>query len=142
MIREYKNIAEGEHFTAEELSRLGEELRQNRPTNVVSEAPQYMYSQPHYVKGTIKLTWIEPDNVSIMFSQMFETLDEALKNTQGKKDWLIFTLKEAEGNSYKWELLPYGESKNYINSMKVNNFVEEYGIYVLIGLGALILLKK
>jgi hypothetical protein len=107
------------------------------------EVPKEMYAQSSpYLKGTIKLTWIDPSDFSVLSSEMFETLEEALKNTKDKKDWLVFRLKESDGNKYKWELLPYGESKNYINSMKVSDFIDKYGIYVLIGIGALILVKE
>ncbi len=110
---------------------------------MLKEAPQYMYAESSpYLKGTIKLTWIDPNDFSVLSSEMFETLEEALKNTADKKDWLVFRLKESDGNKYKWELLPYGESKNYINSMKVSDFLDKYGLYLLIGLGIVILTKE
>jgi hypothetical protein len=110
---------------------------------MLQEAPKYMYSETSpYVKGTIKLTWIDPKNFAILSSKMYETLDEALKNTQGKKDWLIFRLVESDGNSYKWELLPYGDSKSYLNSMKAFDFVEKNGLYILLGLGVILLIKE
>jgi hypothetical protein len=108
---------------------------------MMQEAPQYMYETSPYVQGSIKLTWIDPTNYNILNSEIFQTIDEALKNTKGKNDWLVFRLAESDGNKYKWELLPFGESKNYINSMKTFDFVEKYGLYVLIGFGVLILMK-
>jgi hypothetical protein len=110
---------------------------------MLQEAPKYMYAESSpYMKGTIKLTWIDPKNYGILCSKMFETLDEALKNTEDKKDWLVFRLVESDGDSYKWELLPYGESKSYLSSMKVSDFLEKYGLYVLLGLGIILISKK
>ena len=35
-----------------------------------------------YDLNTIKLTWIKPDDYTILHSKMFDSLDEALKNVR------------------------------------------------------------
>lgn len=74
-----------------------------------------------YPIGQIKLTWINPNNYEILESQFFNSIPEAIQYAQGRKDWLIFELKETNGNYYNWQLLPYGEHRKYINGMKARD---------------------
>lgn len=95
-----------------------------------------------YKPGTIKLTWIEPSDYSLLSSAMYESVEDALKNTGGKKNWLIFRLKSVEGDNYTWELLPYGVSGKYIAGMKVyDNPILKFGGIALAGLGVFFIVK-
>jgi hypothetical protein len=98
-----------------------------------------------YKTGTIKLTWIDPRNYKFLESKMFDTVEQALLNVptflkQG--DFLIFKLVETDGNQYRWELLNYGRSNEYINGMKFrDNKALYYGTMGLAVLGAIFLIK-
>jgi hypothetical protein len=74
-----------------------------------------------YPIGQIKLTWINPDNYNNLESNFFASIPEAITYAQGRKDWLIFKLKNNEGNFYSWELLPYGAHRKYVNGMKARD---------------------
>lgn len=100
-----------------------------------------------YKIGTIKLTWIDPNDYRLLSSAMYTTVEEALSNTAGKKNWLIFKLKSVSGDNYTWDLLSYGVSDKYVTGMKVNDSpVLKYGGYALMILGAYyvgsVLIKK
>jgi hypothetical protein len=89
-----------------------------------------------YKIGTIKLTWIDPNDYRVLSSAMYSTVEQALSNTAGKKNWLIFKLRSVSGDNYSWELLPYGVSDKYVTGMKVNdNPILKYGSYALMLLG-------
>ena len=88
-----------------------------------------------YGKGTIKLTWINPNDYNILESAMYSSVNEALKNIPKnikKNDFLIFELVSTDGVQYKWKLLPYGRSNQYKYGMEFfdNNLV----FYGLMGL--------
>ena len=97
-----------------------------------------------YSEGTIKLTWINPSDYTILESSMYDSVNTALKNIGDKKDWMIFQLQKVEGDSYKWKLLPYGKYKSFVNGMRFRNSglygitifsiacLSFYGIYKLI----------
>lgn len=70
-----------------------------------------------YANGTIKLTWVDKNDNKILYSKMFNDVEEALKNTYEKKNWLIFKLRHSSNDGYDWELLPYGRSKSYKRSI-------------------------
>lgn len=70
-----------------------------------------------YGKGTIKLTWTDTHDNNIIRSEMFDSLEEALKNTYDKKRWLVFKLTNSGGDKYEWELLPYGYGTSYKRTM-------------------------
>lgn len=92
-----------------------------------------------YKVGTIKLTWIDPDNYKILSGKMFNTVDEALNNVPKSKgdNWLLFKLLKTDGEEYNWELLPYGKYKGYEYGMKVrDNKLLYYGGISLMLLGA------
>jgi hypothetical protein len=88
-----------------------------------------------YEVGTIKLTWIDPKDFTILESSMFNTIEDALENVGDRKDWMIFKLEDVEGDSYKWKLQPYGSYKSFVNGMKFRNS-GFYGItmFALVGL--------
>ncbi len=99
-----------------------------------------------YKIGTIKLTWINPKDYTILQSKMFKSVDEALQNipTSIKKDeYMIFELTETDGVSYKWKLLPYGNYNSFIRSMEFrDNKLLYYGSMSLALIGALYVIKS
>lgn len=84
-----------------------------------------------YKEGTIKLTWINPQDFTILNSSMFNDIDSALNNTSDKKDWMIFQLDKVDNDNYTWKLLPYGKYKSFINGMKFRNS-GFYGISIVL----------
>lgn len=74
-----------------------------------------------YQEGTIKLTWINPQDFTILNSSMYNDVDSALKNTSDKKDWMIFKLDKVNNDNYSWKLMPYGKYKSFINGMRFRN---------------------
>jgi hypothetical protein len=92
--------------------------------------------EPLYGSGTIKLTWINPNNYSILESKMFpkENLQQALEESKGKNKWMIFELKSTSGDQYSWSLLPYGEAKSFVRTMQ---FRDSIWYPLLIGAGIL-----
>lgn len=101
-----------------------------------------MKEETIYPVGTIKLTWIDDLNNSILHSKMYKSVDEALKNTQSKKNWLIFNLKSVDGDNYTWDLLPYGTSKKYQLGMSfVDNKILMLSSLTLVGLGVFYVFK-
>ena len=84
-----------------------------------------------YQEGTIKLTWINPQDFTILNSSMFDDIDSALKNTDDKKDWMIFQLEKVDNDNYTWKLLPYGKYKSFVNGMKFRNS-GFYGISIVL----------
>jgi hypothetical protein len=76
-----------------------------------------------YQKGTIKLTWINPNDYTILDSKMFkpDELEKALKEADEKKDWMLFQLETTKNDSYSWKLLPYGTADSFVRSMKLRD---------------------
>jgi len=74
-----------------------------------------------YKEGTIKLTWINLQDSTILESSMHNSIEHALetaRKTQLGEKFLIMELIITNGKQYKWKLLPYGEFKEYIVGMK------------------------
>jgi hypothetical protein len=96
-----------------------------------------------YSEGTIKLTWIDPKNYTILNSAMFETIDGAISKAPKDNDnWLLFKLETTDGLNYTWKLLPYGQYKEYISGMKFrDNPFLYYGTLALMILGAFSIVK-
>jgi hypothetical protein len=98
-----------------------------------------------YKIGTIKLTWIDPKDYTILESKMFNSVDEALKNIPSEvkeNEFMIFELIKTDGNSYEWKLLPYGIHKRFVQGMEFrDNKLYYYGSMGLGVLGAFYLLK-
>lgn len=98
-----------------------------------------------YKLGTIKLTWINPSDYTILESKMFDSVDEALKNLPSnikKEDFMIFKLTKTDGTAYEWKLLPYGNHSEFIRSMEFrNNKFLFYGSIALGVMGAIYVLK-
>jgi hypothetical protein len=98
-----------------------------------------------YKLGTIKLTWINPSDYTILESKMFDSVDEALKNLPSnikKEDFMILKLIKTDGTAYEWKLLPYGNHSDFVRSMEFrDNKLYYYGSMGLGVLGAVYLLK-
>jgi hypothetical protein len=98
-----------------------------------------------YKLGTIKLTWIDPNDYTILESKMFDSVEEALKNipTNIKKNqYMIFKLVKSDGVAYEWKLFPYGIHNDFVSGMKCrDNKLYYYGSMGLGVLGAVYLLK-
>ena len=76
-----------------------------------------------YQLGTIKLTWIDPNDYTVLESKMFKAneLELALKTADTKKDWMLFQLQKNYKDDYSWKLLPYGTSESFVRSMKLRD---------------------
>ena len=98
-----------------------------------------------YKLGTIKLTWINPTDYTILQSKMFDSVEEAIKNLPKeikKNQYMIFKLIKSDGVAYEWKLLPYGISNDFVRSMQFrDNKLYYYGSMGLGVLGAFYLLK-
>lgn len=97
-----------------------------------------------YKNGTIKLTWINPSDYTILESKMFSSVNEALANIPASRgnNWLLFKLVQSDGTQYKWKLLQYGKWKGYVSGMKFrDNPILKYGSIALIIYGAYSLYK-
>lgn len=98
-----------------------------------------------YKIGTIKLTWINPNDYTILESKMFDSVEEALKNIPKnikQEDYMIFKLIKTDGTAYEWKLLPYGNQSEFIRSMEFrNNKFLFYGSIALSVMGAIYVLK-
>lgn len=62
--------------------------------------------------GTIKAAWINEFDSDILESKMYDSIEEAIKDSEGK-EYLIFELEDSEDGHYKWSLLPHGMYKEY-----------------------------
>jgi hypothetical protein len=98
-----------------------------------------------YKLGTIKLTWIDPNDYTILESKMFDSVEEAIKNIPTdikKNEFMIFKLVKSDGLAYEWKLLPYGNHNDFVSGMKFrDNKLYYYGSMGLGVLGAFYLLK-
>jgi len=98
-----------------------------------------------YNKGTIKLTWINPKDNTILESSMFSSVGEALKNLPADiepNNFLIFELYQTDGKKYKWKLLPYGRYSQYKYGMEFfDNDLIFYSTITLTLIGVIFILK-
>jgi hypothetical protein len=98
-----------------------------------------------YKLGTIKLTWINPKDYTILASKMFSSVDEALKSIPKNiksNEFLIFELIKSDGVSYEWKLLPYGLYNRFVQGMKFrDNKMLYYGSMALGIIGAIYIIK-
>jgi hypothetical protein len=98
-----------------------------------------------YRLGTLKLTWINPNDFTILESQMYDSdeLEKALREAESKPDWMLFQLMSTKDDGYQWKLLPYGTYKSFVRSMKWRK--SDWTPFILIagiGLGAYLVLDK
>lgn len=94
-----------------------------------------------YPLGTIKVTWIDKDDFTVLKSQMYpkDQLEKALAFSKALgvgSDFMIFQLIEIPSqDAYRWKLLPYGDAKKFIKSMEYQNSRFLQG---LVGLGLIL----
>lgn len=96
--------------------------------------------------GTIKKTWIDPSDYTILKSKMFNNLQDAkLFEPESKRDNYLYFQLQSYGKDdliYTWKLLPYGKHSEYVNGMKLkDNPIAKYGIPALALCGAFFLGK-
>jgi hypothetical protein len=98
-----------------------------------------------YKLGTIKLTWVDPNDYTILESKMFNSVDEALKNIPSEikdNEYMIFELIKSDGTAYEWKLLPFGIHNRFVQGMEFrDNKLYYYGSMALGVLGAFYFLK-
>ena len=94
-----------------------------------------------YNKGTIKVAWFKNQNYNLLYSKMFNNLEDALSFAAKIKDFMIMELVESVEDEYKWKLLPYGNYQQYNYGMKIVKnkpilmgltFLACFGLYKLI----------
>tara|TARA_R110001606_G_C15120302_1_gene621992 strand:- start:194 stop:496 length:303 start_codon:yes stop_codon:yes gene_type:complete len=96
-----------------------------------------------YKIGTIKVAWINPNNYDELSSTMYSSLSDAINATKDKSDFMIMKLIQNEGDSYKWEVLPYGDYKSYNYGMKISkNPLIKYTLAGLALFGAYSIFKR
>lgn len=104
-----------------------------------------MNNELPYELGTIKLTWINPKDYTILASKMFSSVNEALKSIPKNiksNEFLIFELIKSDGVSYEWKLLPYGLYNRFVQGMKFrDNKILYYGSMALSIIGAIYIIK-
>ena len=88
-----------------------------------------------YQIGTLKVAWVE-DNVEYLSSDMFKPneLDRAIAHGEKVGDYMIMQLVQQEKDLYRWRVLPYGNYKQYLSSMRLRRkfdklFSNESGYY-------------
>jgi hypothetical protein len=75
-----------------------------------------------YETGTLKLTWIDPKDYTVLNSVMFKKneLSKALEYAKRfGSDFMLFELIQTKNDAYSWKLLPYGDAKRFVSTMKV-----------------------
>lgn len=72
-----------------------------------------------YPIGTLKVAWVE-SNVEYLSSDMFKPneLDKAISYGEKVGDYMIMQLVAQEKDLYRWRVLPYGNHKQYLTSMR------------------------
>ncbi len=99
-----------------------------------------------YKEGTIKFTWISPNDYNYLNRVMYDTVQEAIDNRKKfvlDERWLIMKLIKTDGNQYEWKLLPYGQYKSYRNGMIVrDNKLLYYGSVLLMIYGGYAIFQK
>jgi len=93
-----------------------------------------------YPVGTIKLTWIDPEDYSLLNGQMFDSIEDAEKFANENEigsNWLIFKLVTTNGNRYEWKVLPYGKQDTYKNAVQLfNSKIIKFLIVAVVLLGS------
>lgn len=76
-----------------------------------------------YPVGTIKLTWIDKKDYTILNSKMFSgvDLDKAILEGEQKGNYMLFMLQDTDKTSYTWKLLPYGRYKEFVRGMEMRD---------------------
>lgn len=88
-----------------------------------------------------KLAWVDESNTSVLHSKMYETKEEALLDSQSKKDFMLFSLDKMDDGSYTWDLLPYGNYNSFIAGMSAKSFLVKWKYPILLGIGLIMIYK-
>lgn len=77
-------------------------------------------SSTKYPVGTIKLTWIDKNDYTILRSKMFsrDKIEDAIETGERLGKYMIFELEKTQNDEYKWKLMPYGQADDFVRSMK------------------------
>ena len=125
-----------------EASNIIISYHKNRQNNKTSSADGITAPIP---KNDIKLAWLDSDKTdSILHSQTFNSIPEALKAvTKDKRSWFIFKKINEDNNESSFELLPYGNYKDYSRGVNVtSNVLVKTFFVILSGFGAYFLATK
>ena len=89
-----------------------------------------------YEVGTIKLTWISPQDYSLLESKMFPkgAIAEMLNyvNRYDLKKYMAFELVKTSNDEYEWRLLPYGQADMFLFHMKAQDSIIAWGIFAVV----------
>lgn len=79
-----------------------------------------------YPIGTLKVAWVE-SNVEYLSSDMFKPneLDKAVAYGEKVGDYMIMQLVAQEKDLYRWRVLPYGNYKQYLSSMRLRRKLDK-----------------
>ncbi len=80
-------------------------------------------TKSQYAIGTVKLSWLDQKDKKTVHSLVFDTVEDALTQTKGKKNWLLLELKQTDGDNTDWEILPYGANNRFSRSVTFQNSV-------------------
>ena len=102
-----------------------------------------------YSEGTVKLTWIDPMDNSVLHSRMYNSeaeakgaVEQAKARGGNRKNWMMFELSKTDGNQYEWKLLPQGNYKKYLRGMKLDDkMIIKVGVGFLMLMGVIYLGK-
>lgn len=89
-----------------------------------------------YGVGTIKLTWIDPNDYKRLNSKMFrkDALKQAIEQGEKLGRFMLFQLEKTQNHEYSWKLLPYGQSSDFVRSMKFRD-----SLFAKVAVGGLLL---
>jgi len=89
-----------------------------------------------YEKGTLKLTWINKSDYTLLESKMFPkgALESAKQYAERNnlKDIMVFELIGTKNDEYEWRLLPYGSANKFLFHMKAQDSLIAWGVFIAI----------
>ncbi len=89
-----------------------------------------------YEIGTLKLTWINSKDYSLLESKMFPKGGlESVKqyaNRNNLKETMLFELVATKNDEYEWRLLPFGSANKFLFHMKAQDSLIAQGIFAAI----------
>jgi hypothetical protein len=80
-----------------------------------------------YPIGTLKLTWINPIDYTLLNSKMYaaDNIAEALKDGEIQKanggNYMVMQLVSKNKDEYSWKLLPYGTYQEFLTGMQIRD---------------------
>lgn len=89
-----------------------------------------------YALGTLKLTWINPNDYALLESKMFDkgALETLRKYISEKniKNYMVFELVNNKNDEYQWRLLPYGKAESFLFHMRAQDSPVAWGIFLTV----------